>query len=103
VQIPLDVTLNTAPQKVLDILRALLHQFLRQDSVGIITHRKHVALILGQARSGPKPDEAVRQRLAMVEHFRGGQSGGSNDRSESATCLLSSARPACQRRPSAIN
>jgi hypothetical protein len=88
VQIPLDVTQNTAPQKVLDILRAVLYQFPQQERVGVITHHKHVSLILGQAHSGPKYDEGMQRRLAMVEHFRGGQSRGSNDWLQECDLLL---------------
>jgi hypothetical protein len=79
VQIPCDVTQGTAPHKIINVLRGVALSLAGYKRLGVITHKKHADLIRGEASEGPELEEAVRRRIAMVEHFRGGQSRGSND------------------------
>ena len=71
-QVPVDVTRQTAPRKAASILRGLLHD-LPYNRVGVITHQSllnEIKEILGQP---------YLTRLAMMEYFYGDQARGSND------------------------
>ena len=86
-QVPVDVKQQTAPSTVAKILAGLLLKFADRQKVGIITHRCHVAVARGTAHAARLPD-ALASRIVRVEHFRSGESRGSNDWLESCDMLI---------------
>ena len=80
-QISHDVTQRTTPQVAASILRGILYD-LPYRHVGVITH-KHLC---GPIRRLLGSD--FNSRIAMVWHFRGGQSRGSNDWIETCDALI---------------
>lgn len=73
VQVPVDVTQQTKPDRVLGLLRSLMLQHFDREKIGIITHRKHLNHIEKCLT------ETERARIAKVDYFRGLASRGSND------------------------
>jgi hypothetical protein len=79
-QIPVDVTKSTTPKVFVRTLRAVMdhEQFADAQKIGIICDRKFITAITGTAKNGAVLPEAYRNRIAKVEHFRGGEGRGSN-------------------------
>lgn len=87
VQVPGDVTKATSTKQILAMLRGLLTQ-LPYDRIGVITHRRHVTAVRGTKRTGEKLEPGFQERIVRVEHFRGGDSRGSNEWLEDCDCLI---------------
>lgn len=77
-QVPLDITKGTSPKTFVAVLRGVLAAFPGYHQIGVICDRKHVPLIQGTAKKGVVLDEASRDRIAKIEHFRSGMGRGSN-------------------------
>lgn len=86
-QIPVDVKQSTAPSVVCKILAGVLAKFPDAGRIGVICHRCHVATVRGTGH-GSTITEAMASRIAKVEHFRSGESRGSNDWFESCDLLV---------------
>jgi len=78
-QVPIDVKRGSSAGRVAAVARALLESWPEFERVGIIIDRRHVPVIDGTARRGESLGQAYRDRIARVEHFRSGQSRGSNE------------------------
>jgi hypothetical protein len=85
-QLAYDVTKRTAPHKVLGVLHSVLRMFPEYQQVGVITHLCHVPLLRGEVPEVKAPE--FLGRLAMLDHFRGGNSRGSNDWIEKCDFLV---------------
>jgi len=88
VQVSLDVKKSTAPSRMLAVVRGLLEAFPEFERIGMILDRRHAAAVQGTARKGENLDPHYRERIARVEHFRSGQSRGSNSWLDSGIDLL---------------
>ena len=86
-QIPLDVTKGTKRPSVISMVRGIVMR-LPYDRIGVITHLKHVPAINGTAKSGPVLESEIRDRITRIEHFRSGESRGSNGWLEDCDCLI---------------
>ena len=93
-QIPEDVTRRTSIRKAADILRGLLHD-LPYRRVGVVTHKTLCTAGLREAVAGEYAN-----RIAMLEHFGGGRSRGSNAWTASCDALIILGTPRVS--PSAI-
>lgn len=78
VQIPLDVTKQTTPQRIIAMLESILAACLGFDRIGVITHREHCPLIEGTAQSDVKLSPESQARIAKVKYYRSGAGRGSN-------------------------
>ena len=78
VQIPVDVKQGTIPGTVVNVLRGFFAAFPDVQQLGIICHRNHVPTIRGTAHKGPVLDESLRNRIAKIEYYHGGEGRGSN-------------------------
>jgi len=87
VQVPIDVKKSTAPGRMLAVVRGLLEAFFGFKRIGVILDRRHAAAVQGTARK-ENLDPHYRERIARVEHFRSGQSRGSNSWLDSGIDLL---------------
>ncbi len=89
IQIPTDIKKSTAPSKVVGLIRATLAAIPDNfHRIGVICHQKHVPTIRGTSRSGPTLDKKDQGRIEKVEHFRGGDSPGSNAWLEDCDLLI---------------
>lgn len=86
-QIAMDVTKGTKRPTVVSMVRGVMIR-LAYDHIGVITHREHVPAINGTAKSPPVLETEFRDRIARVEHFRSGESRGSNGWLEDCDCLI---------------
>ena len=77
VQIAADVKISSSSKTALAVLRGVLGHFPEARRVGVIGHQRHLPAIRGTAREG-NLEEAARRRIVKAEHFRGGESRGSN-------------------------
>lgn len=75
----LDVKKGSSANTVLRILRAVFAAYPQFSRVGVLIDRQHVSVVTGTARKGIVLDQDLRGRVAKVEHFRSGESRGSND------------------------
>jgi len=78
-QVSVDITKQTTDSTVVKILRGVVAHHPAARHIGVICHQQHARAIRGTARRAPLLDAAIRSRIAMVEHFRGGQARGSNE------------------------
>lgn len=78
VQIPRDVTQRTTPDSAEKVLRGILYDLPEHKKVGVVTHKRLVEPL--RTRFGPQ--------LAMISHFRGGQSRGSNEWLDACDALI---------------
>ena len=77
VQIPRDLKISSSPKTALSVLRGVLGHFPDARRVGVIGHSRHLPAIRGTATKDNLEDSA-RCRIVKAEHFRGGESRGSN-------------------------
>ena len=78
-QIPSDVKQSTSAGAIVDLFRGFFNAFPNVKRLGVICHRCHVSTIKGTANKGPVLDKEFLQRIAKIEHYRGGESRGSNN------------------------
>jgi hypothetical protein len=71
------VKIPSSPKTALSILRNVLAQFPDARRIGVIGHRGHLPAIRGSATK-ENLEESARRRIVKCEHFRGGESRGSN-------------------------
>jgi len=86
--VPADVTMGTSATTAAKILRGALARYPAAHRVGVIGHREHVSAIAGGPRTPSILDPATRSRIAVVEHFRGGQARGSNTWTDTCDLLI---------------
>lgn len=82
-----DIRKSTSPGKVVGLLRCLLLQ-LPHRRIGVIANKSHVRTILGTARKSANLDPQFCRRIIKVEHFRNGNSRGSNGWHEECDLLI---------------
>jgi len=86
VQAPIDVTQQTSPKVLANILRGVMAAFPGR-SVGILTHKRHVSVVLGKSRKASLGTD-FQERIAKADYFRGGGSRGSNEWTEGCDLLV---------------
>jgi hypothetical protein len=77
IQIPVDLKKSTSAGV---FIRTLANVIRRTNAkrIGIICDQCHTAAVKGTAKKGPVLPADLRERIARVEHFRGGEGRGSN-------------------------
>jgi hypothetical protein len=80
--------MSTSSTTAAKILRGVIAHYPEAARIGVICHREHVPAIAGGARTRSILDQATRSRIAVVEHFRGGQARGSNTWTDSCDLLI---------------
>jgi DNA-binding transcriptional ArsR family regulator len=80
--------MSTSSTTAAKILRGVIAHYPEAARIGVICHREHVPAIAGGARTRSILDQATRSRIAVVEHFRGGQARGSNTWTDTCDLLI---------------
>jgi hypothetical protein len=87
VQIPLDVKKGTSVATVISTVRGVLASIGDYRQIGVVCDQKHVPALRGTSH-GDNLDPHSRSRIVKIEHFRSGESRGSNLWLEECDLLL---------------
>lgn len=86
-QIPVDVKKSTSAATVAKTLRGVLLAFAGPRRIGIICDRRHVPVIRGTSKAA-NVEPALRERIARIEYFRGGEGRASNEWTKDCDLLI---------------